>query len=130
MLLTSHMCRATLITSHCAYVRPSQGGIVMIAPVFCCAQLRHDACVCVFAKERETLGDFPVVRKKLSSDFKGVSGQRSTSQAQMPALWGHVNFMPSNYLSSHLVISLASCSRTVFTLEYNTLWVLSNKQRP
>ncbi len=112
-------------TSHCAYVRPAQGDIVVIAAVFCCAQLRYDVCVCVCvwererererARERET-GRFSSVEEKTELDFKGVSGQRSTSQAQMPALWGHVNFMPSNYLSRDLVISLASCICTIFTV--------------
>lgn len=40
---------------------------------------------------------------------------------------GHVNFMTSIYLSSYLVINLASCTCTFFTLAYNSLWVCSKK---
>lgn len=85
------------------------GDSVIIVAVF-------RVCVCVFVciRERERLGDFPVVRKKLSSDFKGVSGHAALTQPGVDAssVWP-CNFH-DKYLSSYLLINLVYFHMHIF----------------
>lgn len=82
--------------------------------------------------ERETdrEGDweiFPVMRKKLSSDFKGVSGAVLHQPVRDASSMWPCKFY-DKYLSSYLVISLTSSARKrLWALVCDSQWVCSNK---
>lgn len=78
----------------------------------CCVLLCTDEIWCV--RERERLGDFPVVRKKLSSDFKGVSWHAALQQpgGDASSVW------PCAFHENYLSVQLHSYKSSVLHMHH------------
>lgn len=98
----------------CIHVKP--GNSWMIAAVLCRTQRRDGACVCVCvcAHAWKRLGDILMAKKKLSSDFKGVSGHAALSQPSVDASSG----WPCKFHHKYLWILLSSSNLSAYTFRF------------